>query len=101
MGLETFPMSKRIMDKVSDVSNDCGVTIVYQDAGSIHLNYDGVDKIVKISKQRFNQDLVGDGAGNFHVDFLMDGAVTEIYCVGSLFLGKNIYRYFRINRLIW
>ena len=26
-----------------------------------------------------DQELVGDGLGNFHVDFSMDGAVTEIY----------------------
>ena len=34
--------------------------------------------------------LVGDGLGNFHVDFPMDGAVTEIYGLESLFLGKFI-----------
>ena len=91
-GVETLSMSKRIMDKVFDVSNDCGVKIYYQYTDSIHLNYDDVDKIVKrIYKQNHNQDLVGDGLGNFHVDFSMDGAVTEIYGVESLFLGKETY----------
>ena len=33
-----------------------------------------------------NQDLVGDGLGNFHVDFSMGGAFTEIYGVESLLL---------------
>ena len=75
------------MNKVFDVSNDCGVKIHYQDTDSVHLNYDDVDKIVKIYKQKINQDLVGDGLGNFHVDFSMDGAVTEIYGVESLLLG--------------
>ena len=40
-------------------------------------------------KQTYNQDLVGDGLGNFHVDLSMDGAVTEIYGVESLLLGKT------------
>ena len=44
-------MSKRIVNKVFDVSNDCGVKIYYQDTGSIHLRFDGVDRIVKGYKQ--------------------------------------------------
>ena len=88
-GVEILSMSKRIMNKVVDVSNDCGVKTYYRDTDSIHLNYDDVDKHVTRYKQEFNQDFVGDGLGNFHVDFSMDGAVTEIYGVGSLFLGKQ------------
>ena len=49
-----------------------------------------VHKIVISYKQTYKQDLFGDGLGNFHVDFSMDGAVAEIYGVESLFLGKNI-----------
>ena len=44
-------MSKRIMNKVFDVSNDCGVKTYYQDTDSTHLNYDDVDKHVQIYKQ--------------------------------------------------
>ena len=88
--VEILPMSKRIMNKVFGVSNDCGVKMYYQDTDSIHLNYDDVDDIVKRFKQTIhNQDLVGDGLGNFHVDFSMDGAATEIYGVENLFLGKQ------------
>ena len=89
-GVENLPMSKRIMNKVSDVSNDCGVKLYYQDTDSIHLNYDDVYKIVETYTQKHNQDLAGDGLGNVHVDFSMDGAATEIYGVGSLPLGKHI-----------
>ena len=32
--------------------------------------------------KKYNQDLIGDGLGNFHVGFSMDGATTEIYGVG-------------------
>ena len=37
-GVEILSMSKRIMDKVFEVSNDCGVKIHYQDTDSTHLN---------------------------------------------------------------
>ena len=76
-GVELLSMSKRIMNKVFDVSNDCGVKTYYQYTDSIHLNYDDVGKNVKIYKQQYNQGLIGDGLGNIHVDFSMDGAVTE------------------------
>ena len=46
-GVEMLSMSKRIMNKVFDVSNDCGVKTYYQDTYCINLNYDDVDKIVK------------------------------------------------------
>ena len=46
-GVEILAMSKRIMNKVFDVSNGCGVKIYYQDTYSIHLNYDDVDKTVE------------------------------------------------------
>ena len=80
-GVGIVSMSKGIMNKVFDVSNDCGVKIYHQYTYSIHLNYDDVDKTVKIYTQQYNQDLVGDGLGNFHVDFSMDGAVTKMYGV--------------------
>ena len=80
-GIEILSMSKRIMNKVFDVSNDCGVKVYYQATDSIHLNYDDVGKIVKIYKQTYNQDLAGDRLGNFHVYFSMDGVVTEtLWC---------------------
>ena len=44
-GIEIVSMSKRIVNKVFDVSYDCGVKIYYQDTDSIHLKYDDVDKI--------------------------------------------------------
>ena len=46
-GVDILSMSKRIMNKVFDVSNDCGVNIFYQDKHSTHLNYDDVDKTVE------------------------------------------------------
>ena len=99
-GVGILPMSKRIMNKAFDCANHCGVKICYQDTDLIQLNYDDVDRIGKRYKQKYDQDLVGDGLGNFHVDSSMGGAVIEIHGVESLLSGKkeNIYRYFRTNR---
>ena len=89
--VEILSMSKRKMNKVFEVSNDCGVKICDQDTDSIHLNYEDVDKIVHRYKETHNQDLVGQGLGNFHVDFSMDGAVSETYGNGNYCLGKKTY----------
>ena len=35
--------------------------------------------------------MVGEDLGNFHVDFDMYGATSEIYAIESLFLGKKTY----------
>ena len=45
----------------------------------------------KKHKQKHNHDLIGDGLGNFHVDFSMDGAATETNGVGNLFLSKETH----------
>ena len=52
-GVELLSMSKRIMNKVFEVSNDCGVKTYYQDTDSIHLNYDDVGKTVN----RYNENI--------------------------------------------
>ena len=38
------------MNKVFGCATDCDIKIYYQDTDSIHLNYDDVDKVVKIMK---------------------------------------------------
>ena len=97
-GVEILSMSKRIMNKVFSCADDVGIKIYYQDTDSIHLNYDDVHKVVERYKQKYNQELVGEYLGNFHVDFDMDGACGEIYAKESLFLGKKtLHRYIRIN----
>ena len=90
-GVEILSMSKRIMNKVFGASSECGVKIQYQDTGSIHLNYDDVDKVVKKYKGKYGNDLVGEDLGNFHIDFSMDRANGVIYAIESLFLGKKTY----------
>ena len=79
------------MNNVFSCSNDCGVNVYYQDTDSIHLNYDDVDKVVNIYKEEYGLELVGESLVNFHVDFDLDDATSEIYAVESLFLGRNTY----------
>ena len=57
----------------------------------MHVNYDDVDKTVDRYKDKYGLELVGEDLGNFHVDCDLYGATSEIYAVGSLFLGKNTY----------
>jgi len=90
-GVEILSMSKRIMNKVFSCADDLNIKIYYQDTDSIHLNYDDVEKVVARYKEKYGLDLVGEDLGNFHVDFDMEGAVSEIYAIESLFLGKKTY----------
>ena len=97
-GVEILSMSKRIMNKVFSCADDLGLKIYYQDTDIIHLNYDDVPKIVEQYKQTYNQELVGDYLGSFHIDYSMDNACDENYAKESLFNGKkNLYRYLRIH----
>ena len=45
-------MSERIMNQVFSCADDCHVKIFYEDTDSIHLNYDGVDTVVKKYKRK-------------------------------------------------
>ena len=88
-GVEILSMSKRIMNRIFDVSCDCGVKVYFQDTDSIHLHYGDVDGIVKRHKQKYNQDLVGDGLGNFHVDLPPLGENGEVFDIENYFLCKK------------
>ena len=76
------------MNKVFSCADDCAIKIYHQDADSIHWNYDDVDTVVKIYNEEYGSELVGEDLGNFHIDFSMDTANSEIYAIESLFLGK-------------
>ena len=84
-------MSNKMMNKVFGCADDCDIKIYYQDTDSIHSNYEDVDKIENGYKERYGSELVGEDLGDFHIDFSMDKAKTEIYAIESLFLGKKNY----------
>ena len=88
--VDILPMSKRVMNKVFSCSDDLNIKNDYQGTDSTHSDYDDVGKVVEIYKRKYGQELVGDGLVNFHVDLSMEGAKSEIYGVGSFFLGKHI-----------
>ena len=90
-GVEILSMSKRIMNKVFDCVSYCNVQVYHQDTDSIHPDCDGVDATVKTYNDKYGQYLVGQFLGNFHVDFSMDGAVSEIYGNESYSLVKKTY----------
>ena len=79
------------MNKVFSCAYDINIKIYYQDTDSIHMNYDDVPKIVDRYKQTYNQYLVGEYLGKFHVDFELDGSVSDIYSKENYFLGKKPY----------
>ena len=62
----------------------------YQDTGSIHLNYGDVDKIENAYKEKYGSELVGEELGNFHIDFPMDNANTEIFAIENYFLIRKL-----------
>ena len=64
------------MDKVFSCADDCDINMYYQDTASIHLHYDDVDKAEHVYKETYGSELVGEGHGNFHIDFSMDNANT-------------------------
>ena len=77
------------MGRVFDCAKYCNVKRYYQGTGSIHLNYGDVDKIVENYKDKYGQELVGHGLGQFHKDFSTDGAISEIYGNATYSLGKK------------
>ena len=79
------------MNKVFSCADDCDIKIYYLDTDSIHLNYDDVDQVVQRNKEKHGSELVGEDLGNFHIDFSMDKANSEIYAIERLFLGKKTY----------
>ena len=81
------------MNKVFSCADGCDIKIYYQDTDSTHLNYDDVDTVVKRYEEKYGSELVGEDLGNFHIDFSVGKANSEIYAIESLFLGKQTYIY--------
>ena len=90
-GVGISNMSKRIMNKVFSCADDGDIKTYYQDADSIHLDYDDVPKVVTRYKDKYGSELVVEDLGNFHIDFSMGKANSGTYAIESLFLGKKTY----------
>ena len=48
------------MNNMLRCADDCDIKIYYQDTDSVHLNYDDVDKLENIYRERYGSELVGE-----------------------------------------
>ena len=91
IGCAILSMSKRIMNEVFDVANENKLPIYYTDTDSLHCNLGDVPKLEAKYKERYDKELNGKNLEQFHTDFDLDGAASEIYATKSIFLGKKSY----------
>ena len=82
-GVEILSMSKRVMNEVMVLADDNKLNIWYQDTDSMHINYEEVETLAKLFKEKYNRELIGNGMGQFHIDFDMLNANEEIYSIQS------------------
>ena len=91
IGCAILSMSKRIMNEVFDVANEIACPIYYTDTDSLHCDLDAVPKIETRYKEVYGKQLNGKNLEQFHTDFNLPGACSEIYAEKSIFLGKKSY----------
>ena len=91
IGCAILSMSKRIMNEVFDVANECKLPIYYTDTDSLHMNFEDVPTLEEEYESRYNKKLNGKNLEQFHTDFDLDGAAGDIYATKSIFLGKKSY----------
>ena len=91
IGAMILSMSKRIMNEVFDIANSNNIPFYYTDTDSIHMNFDDEEKLRKLYNKKYNRELVGKNLCQFHGDFDLDGAVSDIYATTSIFVNKKVY----------
>ena len=91
VGCMVLSYSKRIMNEVMDIANDAQIKIYYQDTDSMHLKREDLDQLIKLYNAKYGRELVGKNMCQFHSDFKLEGAVSEVYSIMSIFLGKKCY----------
>ena len=92
LGVEILSMAKRIMNRVMVNAERLKIPLYYTDTDSMHIDYDGVNKIAKFYYETYKKDLIGKDLGQFHVDFELKGALDEtIKSKKSIYLGKKCY----------
>lgn len=91
IGCSILSMSKRIMNEVFDIANNNEYPIYYTDTDSLHCNCEDVPRLEADYKKIYNKDLNGTKLEQFHTDFNLEGAESEIYATKSIFLGKKSY----------
>ena len=91
-GVEVLSMAKRIMSRVMITAEDMKIPMYYTDTDSIHIDYDGVEKLETEYLKRYGKVLKGKDLGQFHIDFELKGALSHtIKSKKSIYLGKKCY----------
>jgi hypothetical protein len=79
------------MNEVFDIANEHDIPIYYTDTDSMHLNMKDVPRLEDKFREKHGRELNGKMLGQFHTDFNLEGAASEIYAVKSIFLGNKSY----------
>ena len=91
VGVLILSMSKRIMFEVMTLAEDNKIDMYYTDTDSIHIDNSKIDYLGELFTKKYNRELIGNGLGQFHTDFDLDGSVGDIVADQSVFLGKKCY----------
>lgn len=91
IGASILSYSKRIMNEVFDTANTNNYPIYYTDTDSIHMNFDDVQPLEDKYRETYGKELNGKNLEQFHIDFTLKGACSEIFSVKAIFLGKKSY----------
>ncbi len=103
---EILSWSKRLMNRVMCLAEDMGIGIFYTDTDSMHIQNSKVDELAEEFKRKYQQEMIGNGVGQFHVDFDFKSCFSkegdtlvrntkastgEIVAKKAIFLGKKSY----------
>ena len=103
---EILSWSKRLMNRVMCLAEDMGIGIFYTDTDSMHIQNSKVDELAEEFKRKYRQEMIGNGVGQFHVDFDFKSCFSkegdtlvrntkastgEIVAKKAIFLGKKSY----------
>jgi len=91
IGCAILSMSKRIMNEVFNTANDNGLTIYYTDTDSLHMDFKDVPILESKYMEEYGRELNGKQLEQFHIDFELNNAATDIISTTSIFLGKKSY----------
>lgn len=91
VGVLILSYSKRIMNEVMSVASDNSIDIYYQDTDSMHLKNKDISRLEELFFNKYKRCIRGDNFGEFHSDFKLSGAKSNIISKKSIFLGKKSY----------
>ena len=91
IGCMILSYSKRIMNELMDLADKNKMPVYYSDTDSLHMNWDDYEALENHYKKDYKKVLTGKNLEQFHPDFSLKGANTDIFSVKSIFLGKKSY----------